>query len=83
MLLIFRGIAFREKGFFDASLECFKLALAKRTRTEIILNRGLWERAYTYERLGKKAQARKDLEKIMSREPAYPGLIERLEALNP
>ena len=83
MLLIFRGIAFREKGFNEASLECFKLALAKRTRTEIILNRGLWERAYTYEKLGKKAQARKDLEKILSREPAYPGLLERLEELNP
>ena len=81
-LLIFRGIAFREKGFLDASLECFKLALAKRSRTEVILNRGLWERSFTYERMGKKALAKKDLEKIMSREPSYDGLNERLALLN-
>ena len=82
MLLVLRGIAFREKGFFDASLECLKQALAKRTRSEGILNRGLWERSFTYERMGKKALAKKDLEKIMSREPGYSGLNERLSLLN-
>jgi tetratricopeptide (TPR) repeat protein len=82
MLLIMRGIAFREQDFLDASLECLKQATAKRTRAEIVLNRGLWERSYTYERMGKKAMARKDLEKIMSREPRYPGLVERLSLLN-
>jgi tetratricopeptide (TPR) repeat protein len=82
MLLVLRGIAFREKGFFDASLECMKQGLAKRTRSEGILNRGLWERSFTYERMGKIALAKKDLEKIMSREPAYSGLNERLSLLN-
>lgn len=81
-LLIFRGIAFREKGFNEASLECLKQSLAKKSRSEIILNRGLWERSFTYERMGKKALAKKDLEKIMSREPSYPGLNERLSLLN-
>jgi hypothetical protein len=32
--------------------------------------------------MGKKAMAKKDLEKILSREPAYSGLAERLSALN-
>jgi tetratricopeptide (TPR) repeat protein len=82
MLLVLRGIAFREKGFFDASLECLKQALAKRSRAEAILNRGLWERSFTYERMGKKALAKKDLEKIMSRDPSYSGLNERLSLLN-
>jgi tetratricopeptide (TPR) repeat protein len=82
MLLILRGIAFREQNFLEASLECLKQAIAKRTRSEMVLNRGLWERAYTYERMGKKAMAKKDLEKILSREPAYSGLAERLSALN-
>lgn len=82
MLLIMRGIAFREQDFFEASLECLKQALAKRTRTEMVLNRGLWERATTYECMGKKAMAKKDLEKILSREPAYFGLTERLATLN-
>ena len=82
MLLVMRGIAFREQNFLEASLECLKQAIAKRTRSEIVLNRGLWERAYTYERMGKKAMAKKDLEKILSREPGYSGLAERLSALN-
>ena len=82
MLLVLRGIAFREKGFFDASLECLKQAVAKKSRSEGILNRGLWERSFTYERMGKKALAKKDLEKIMSREPSYEGLNERLALLN-
>jgi tetratricopeptide (TPR) repeat protein len=82
MLLILRGIAFREQNFLEASLECLKQAIAKRTRSEMVLNRGLWERAYTYERMGKKAMAKKDLEKILSREPAYSGLTERLSTLN-
>ena len=62
--LVLRGIAFREKGFFDASLECLKQSVAKRSRSEGILNRGLWERSFTYERMGKVALAKKDLEKI-------------------
>lgn len=82
MLLVLRGIAFREKGFFDASLECLKQAVAKRSRSEGILNRGLWERSFTYERMGKNALAKKDLEKIMSREPSYPGLNERIALLS-
>ena len=82
MLLVLRGIAFREKGFFDASLECLKQSVAKRSRSEGILNRGLWERSFTYERMGKMALAKKDLEKIMSREPSYSGLNERLSLLN-
>lgn len=82
MLLVLRGIAFREKGFFDASLECLKQSVAKRSRSEGILNRGLWERSFTYERMGKVALAKKDLEKIMSREPSYSGLNERLSLLN-
>ena len=82
MLLVLRGIAFREKGFFDASLECLKQSVAKRSRSEGILNRGLWERSFTYERMGKKALAKKDLEKIMAREPSYSGLNERLSLLN-
>ena len=82
MLLIMRGIAFREQNYYEASLECLKQAVAKRTRSEMVLNRGLWERSFTYERMGKKAMAKKDLEKIMSREPAYAGLIERLTEFN-
>ena len=81
ILLIFRGIALREKGLYDAALEVFKLARAKKDRSEIILNKALFERAQAYEKLGKKAMARKDYEKILVTDGSYEGVAEKLAAL--
>ena len=67
--IVLRGIAFREKGLLEASLECFKLALAKKTRSQEMLSRAHYERALTYQKLGKPAQARKDLELVLVHEP--------------
>ena len=83
MMLILRGIAFREKGMEDASLECFKRALSsKKDRSEGLLHRALFERAETYSRMGKKAMAIKDLEKILVDDSDYPAVQEKLDALN-
>ena len=81
MLLILRGIAFREQGLFDAARESFKLALAKKSRSEELLHRALWERSATYEAEGKKAYAIKDLEKIISGQSDYPGAREKIAQL--
>ena len=81
ILLIFRGIAFREKSMFDASLECLKLALAKKSRNPKILHKARFERSITYEKLGKLAQARKDLELILVDEPMNDEVLERLQLL--
>lgn len=81
ILLIFRGIALREKGTLDAALEVFKLARAKKDRSEIILNKALFERAQTYEKMGKKALARKDYEKILVTDGSYDGVAEKLKGL--
>ena len=81
MMLILRGVAFREKGMNDGALECFKRALSSKKRSEILLHRALFERAETYSRLGKKALAIKDLEKILVDDSDYPAVREKLEAL--
>lgn len=81
MMLILRGIAFREKGLGDAALECFKRAIAKKSRSEGVIHRGLYERAMTYKKLGKKAAAKKDLEKILVDDPQSTGVNEALQSL--
>ena len=81
MMLILRGVAFREKGLNDGALECFKRALASKKRSEILLHRALFERAETYARLGKKALAIKDLEKILVDDSDYPAVQEKLDTL--
>ena len=83
ILLIFRGIALREKGALDAAIEVFKLARAKKDRSEVILNKALFERAQAYEKLGKKAMARKDYEKILATDGSYAGVAEALRGLSP
>jgi len=81
MLLVLRGIAFREKTLNDAAVECFKRALSRKDRSEGLLHRALFERAETYARMGKKAMAVKDLEKILVDEPQYPEVEEKLAAI--
>ena len=66
IMLVFRAIAFRELKQYELSIETFKLALAKRSRESEILNFAKFERACTYEAMGKKAQAIKELQKILA-----------------
>lgn len=77
-LLIQRGIAFREQGYPDASRESFKEALRVRSRPAELRQRAMIERALTYLSEGKRAMARKDFEKVLSENSAYPGLREHL-----
>jgi len=83
MLLILRGVAFREKNLNDASIECFKRALAFKKRAEQLRHRAYFERAETYIRMGKKAMAIKDLERILVDDPEYPLVQEKLDSLKP
>ena len=82
MLLVLRGIAFREKKLLDASAECFKRALSHKNRSEGVRHRAHFERAETYTRMGKKAMAIKDLENILVDEPDYPEVEEKLASIN-
>lgn len=81
IMLVLRGVAFREKDLNDAALECFKRAIAKKDRSEGAIHRALYERSLTYVKMGKKAMARKDLEKILVDDPTSKVANEALEKL--
>lgn len=74
LLCVFRGTALREQGYPDAAREAFKEALRARSRDPAIRHRALFERARTQLGQGRKAMARKDLERIMAEDSQYPGL---------
>lgn len=83
LLLVFRGVALREMGLAEGALTSFKEALRLRSRPSSIRHMALFERAKSYASLGKKAQARKDLERIFAEDSTYPFIREALEALKP
>lgn len=64
--LVFRGIAMRELDDDEIAIETFKLVTNKRSRSEEIRIFAMFERALAYEKLGRKAMAIKDLQKILS-----------------
>jgi Tfp pilus assembly protein PilF len=83
LLLVFRGQAFREQGFHDAAQETFKEALRSRSREAVIRHLALVEQAQNYLAQGKKAMARKELERILAEDSDYDGVREQLAELAP
>ncbi len=81
LLLCYRGSAFRAKEYYDAANESLKEALRKRSQPAEIRHLALSERAESYLAQGKKAQARKDLERILAEDSNYEGVRERLAEL--
>jgi tetratricopeptide (TPR) repeat protein len=81
ILLVLRGAAFREQGLYDASLECFKQALAKHGRSKDAMHRAHFERSFTFEKMSKISQARKDLELILVDDPSNQEVKDRLKEL--
>jgi tetratricopeptide (TPR) repeat protein len=82
LLLCYRGMAFREQGFHDAAHESLKEALRSRSRPAEIRHLALSERAANYAAQGKKAMARKDLERILAEDSGYEHVRERLAELS-
>lgn len=81
LLLVLRGRALREQDYPAAAREVLKQVINKRTLDAEIRNRALLERANTYLAERKIAYARKDLERILAEDAAYPGLAEALTEL--
>ena len=82
ILLVLRSVAFREQGLYDASLEVLKQALAKKYRDPKALHRAHFERSFTYEKMGKIANAKKDLEMILVDDPTNEEVLNRLNELS-
>lgn len=80
-LLIQRGTAFREQGYFEASRESLKEALRVRSRPAELRHLAWVSRGQTYLMEGKKAMARKDIERVLAEDAAYPGLDEMLASV--
>lgn len=77
-LLIQRGTAFREQGYFEAAREALKEALRIRSRPAELRHLALIARGHTYLAEGKKAMARKDYERVLAEDAGYPGLRDML-----
>ena len=81
MMMVLRGVAFREKTMHEAAVECFKRALRQKMMPEALVHRALFERGVTYVLMGKKAMGIKDLEKILVDNPDYPEVEKKLAEL--
>jgi tetratricopeptide (TPR) repeat protein len=81
MMMVLRGVAFREKTLNEAAIECFKRALKLKNMPEALAHRALFERGVTYALMGKKAMGIKDLEKILVDNPDYPEVEKQLAEL--
>lgn len=79
-LLIQRGVALREQGYFEAARESLKEALRPRSRPVELRQLAYIERGKGYLAEGKRAMARKDFERVLAEDSAYVGLTELLEA---
>jgi tetratricopeptide (TPR) repeat protein len=82
LLCVFRGQAFRAQGYHDAAHEALQEALRSRSRAAPIRHLALHERAQNYLAQGKKAMARKDLERILAEDSTYHGVREQLAELS-
>lgn len=81
LLCVFRGIALREQGHFDAACDAFREALKSKQRNPVIRHRAWLERARAYEAEGKRAMAKRDLERILAEDSGYDGLATELAKL--
>jgi len=83
LMLVYRGIAFREQGYYDAAREAFRDALRSKKRSPLIRHLALFARSQCSVEQRRFAAARKDLETILNEDPSYEGLQAALDALGP
>lgn len=78
-VLLLRGKALVRLGMDHAAEGVFTTALRRSTgRAETLLREIRYQRALVYERLGKRAQARRELERVYAEEPGFMDVAERL-----
>jgi tetratricopeptide (TPR) repeat protein len=77
-LLVYRAMALEEMGMFDAALQVLKEALRFRKRNRLILRLAHYVRGRAYEGAGKKAQAKKEYERVFAEDAGFGDVRERL-----
>jgi len=78
-LLFYRGRALGRLGLADAAIDVFTLALRRRKdRPDSLLRQLRYERAVLYDHVGRKAQARRELERVYVEDPGFEDVRDRL-----
>ena len=78
-LLLYRGRALVRLGLDTAAQDVFTLALRRRAdRPAALLHQIRYERAALYERLGRRAQARQEFERLYAEAPDFMNVKQRL-----
>lgn len=75
--------AFREQGMNEAALEAYKDALRSKKRDPDLLKEARYQRGNLYIATGKKAQGRKDLEKVYAEDAHFRDVADRLSGEAP
>jgi tetratricopeptide (TPR) repeat protein len=78
-ILLYRGRALAALGMPDAAIDVLTLANRRRKdRPEGLLHQIRYDRAVLYEEVGRKAQARREFERLYAEDPSFEDLRERL-----
>lgn len=78
-LLLYRARALAAEGAPDAAIEVLTRAGRRRKdRPAALLHQIRHDRAALYDRVGRKAQGRREFERLFAEAPGFPGLAERL-----
>jgi Flp pilus assembly protein TadD len=78
-ILLYRGRALAALGMPDAAIDVFTLANRRRKdRPEGLLHQIRYDRAVLYEQVGRKAQARREFERLYAADPGFEDVRARL-----
>ncbi|WP_136646564.1 DUF4236 domain-containing protein [Tabrizicola sp. YIM 78059] len=78
-LLLYRGRALARLGLHDAAIDVLTLALRRRKdRADTLLRQLRYERAVLYDQVGRRTQARRELERVYAEDPGFEDVRERL-----
>ena len=77
---LYQARAFEAQGMKEAALEAYKDALPSKKRDPGLLREARYARGCLYLEMGKKAQGRKELEKVYAEDPKFRDVAGRLSA---
>lgn len=78
-ILLYRARAFAKRGLPDAAIDVLTRALRlRKDRPERLLHQFRYDRADLYERVVRRAQSRRELERLYAEVPGFEGLTWRL-----
>jgi len=71
-ILLYRGKALAKQGLPDAAIDVLTLANRRhKDRPEALMRQIRYDRAMLYSQVGRKAQARRELERLYAADPSY------------